>query len=76
MVRKAFAERDAAASGSGQPVDDRGHWQQQLAVAVPGENDPLTLLVRGTQLADARPKATPKTPRRPATSSCSTTSPT
>ncbi|SAL19054.1 sensor kinase [Caballeronia choica] len=53
MVRKAFAERDAAAIGSGQPVGDRGHWQQQLAVAVPGENDPLTLLVRGTQLLTA-----------------------
>ena len=53
MVRKAFAERDAAAIGSGQPIGDRGHWQQQLAVAVPGENDPLTLLVRGTQLLSA-----------------------
>ncbi|SAK85805.1 sensor histidine kinase [Caballeronia ptereochthonis] len=50
MVRKAFAERDAAAVGSGHPVGDRGHWQQQVAVTVPGENDPLTLLVRGTQL--------------------------
>ncbi|CAH2796173.1 MAG: Signal transduction histidine kinase involved in nitrogen fixation and metabolism regulation [uncultured Caballeronia sp.] len=50
MVRKAFAERDAAAIGSGHPVGDRGHWQQQVAVTVPGENDPLTLLVRGTQL--------------------------
>jgi nitrogen fixation/metabolism regulation signal transduction histidine kinase len=53
MVRKAFADRDAASIGSGQPVGDRGHWQQQLAVAVPGENDPLTLLVRGTQLLSA-----------------------
>jgi nitrogen fixation/metabolism regulation signal transduction histidine kinase len=50
MVRKAFADRDAAASGSGRPIGDRGHWQQQLAVPVPGENEPLTLLVRGTQL--------------------------
>src|SRR5580698_8961284 len=50
MVRKAFADRDAAASGSGKPVGDRGHWQQQLAVPVAGENDPLTLLVRGTRL--------------------------
>ncbi|SAK41286.1 sensor kinase [Caballeronia calidae] len=50
MVKKAFAERDAAAVGSGHPVGDRGHWQQQVAVTVPGENDPLTLLVRGTQL--------------------------
>ncbi len=53
MVRKAFADRDAASIGSGQPVGDRGHRQQQLAVAVPGENDPLTLLVRGTQLLSA-----------------------
>ncbi|SAL24870.1 sensor kinase [Caballeronia peredens] len=50
MVKKAFAERDAASVGSGHPVGDRGHWQQQVAVSVPGENDPLTLLVRGTQL--------------------------
>ncbi len=53
MVRKAFADRDAAASGSGKPAGDRGHWQQQLAVPVPGESDPLTLLVRGTQLLSA-----------------------
>src|SRR6202521_6118493 len=50
MVRKAFADRDAAASGSGRPIGDRRHSQQQLAVPVPGETDPLTLLVRGTQL--------------------------
>lgn len=50
MVKKAFAERDAAEVGSGHPIGDRGHWQQQVAVTVPGENDPLTLLVRGTQL--------------------------
>lgn len=53
MVKKAFAERDAAAIGSGHPTGDRGHWQQQVAVTVPGENDPLTLLVRGTQLLSA-----------------------
>ncbi|MDR5749213.1 MULTISPECIES: PAS domain-containing sensor histidine kinase [unclassified Caballeronia] len=53
MVRKAFAERDAASRGSGKPIGDRGHWQQQIAVTVPGENDPLTLLVRGTQLLSA-----------------------
>ncbi|SAK45134.1 sensor kinase [Caballeronia temeraria] len=50
MVKKAFAERDAAAVGSDHPVGDRGHWQQQVAVTVPGESEPLTLLVRGTQL--------------------------
>ncbi|WP_305038165.1 PAS domain-containing sensor histidine kinase [Caballeronia sp. TF1N1] len=53
MVKKAFAERDAAAVGSGHPIGDRGHWQQQVAVTVPGENEPLTLLVRGTQLLSA-----------------------
>ncbi|KAG8150943.1 sensor histidine kinase EsaS [Burkholderia catarinensis] len=46
MMRKAFADREAADSGSG----DHGHWQQQFAVEVPGETDPLTLLVRGTRL--------------------------
>jgi nitrogen fixation/metabolism regulation signal transduction histidine kinase len=50
MAKKAFAERDAAAMGSDRPIGDRGHWQQQVAVTVPGENEPLTLLVRGTQL--------------------------
>jgi nitrogen fixation/metabolism regulation signal transduction histidine kinase len=53
MVKKAFAERDAAAVGSDRPIGDRGHWQQQVAVTVPGENEPLTLLVRGTQLLAA-----------------------
>ncbi|KMQ80021.1 Nitrogen regulation protein NtrY [Candidatus Burkholderia pumila] len=53
MAKKAFAERNAAAIGSDRPVGDRGHWQQQIAVTVPGENDPLTLLVRGTQLLSA-----------------------
>ena len=45
MVRKAFADSEAA-SDSG----DHGHWQLQFAVDVPGEADPLTLLVRGTRL--------------------------
>ncbi len=53
MAKKAFAERDAASIGSDHPAGDRGHWQQQVAVTVPGENDPLTLLVRGTQLLSA-----------------------
>ncbi|WP_090541199.1 sensor histidine kinase [Paraburkholderia caballeronis] len=47
MVRKAFADREAA-SGAGE--GDRGHWQQQFSVPVPGETDPLTLLVRGARL--------------------------
>jgi nitrogen fixation/metabolism regulation signal transduction histidine kinase len=47
MIRKAFADR-AAASSTGQ--GDRGHWQQQFEVPVPGESDPVTLLVRGTRL--------------------------
>ncbi|MEX3526101.1 MAG: sensor histidine kinase EsaS [Burkholderia sp.] len=50
MVRKAFADREAAGRGG---AEDRGHWQQQFAVVVPGETDPLTLLVRGTRLASA-----------------------
>ncbi|RKP49464.1 sensor histidine kinase [Trinickia fusca] len=48
MVRKAFADREAASTNG---VDDGGHWQQQFAVPVPGESEPLTLLVRGTRLA-------------------------
>ncbi|MBN3820857.1 HAMP domain-containing protein, partial [Paraburkholderia sp. Se-20369] len=47
MVRKAFADREAASDSSS---GDHGHWQQQFAVEVPGEADPLTLLVRGTRL--------------------------
>lgn len=47
MVRKAFADREAASDGGS---GDHGHWQQQFAVEVPGEADPLTLLVRGTRL--------------------------
>jgi nitrogen fixation/metabolism regulation signal transduction histidine kinase len=47
MVRKAFADR-VAAGEAGQ--EDRGHWQQQFAVEVAGESDPLTLLVRGARL--------------------------
>lgn len=47
MVRKAFADREAASDGAS---GDRGHWQQQFAIEVPGEADPLTLLVRGTRL--------------------------
>ena len=47
MVRKAFADREAASDGGS---GDRGHWQQQFAIEVPGETDPLTLLVRGTRL--------------------------
>ncbi|CAN7542510.1 PAS domain-containing sensor histidine kinase [Trinickia sp. LjRoot230] len=49
MVRKAFADREAANMGG----PDDGHWQQQFAVPVPGETDPLTLLVRGSRLMSA-----------------------
>ncbi|WP_233861656.1 sensor histidine kinase [Paraburkholderia adhaesiva] len=47
MVRKAFADQEAASSD-----DDnaRGHWQQQFSVPISGEADPLTLLVRGARL--------------------------
>lgn len=51
-VRKAFADRQAASQGV---IDDGGHWQQQIAVSVPGESDPLTLLVRGSRLLAATP---------------------
>ncbi|MDY7786892.1 sensor histidine kinase EsaS [Burkholderia ubonensis] len=47
MVRKAFADREAASDGGS---GDHGHWQQQFAIEVPGEADPLTLLVRGARL--------------------------
>lgn len=63
MVRKAFADREAAGQGSG---EDRGHWQQQFAVEVPGEADPLTLLVRGTRLVSTA--AAPGQPDDPQTS--------
>jgi nitrogen fixation/metabolism regulation signal transduction histidine kinase len=46
MVRKAFADREAASTGG----HDNGHWQQQIAVSVPGEMEPITLLVRGSRL--------------------------
>ncbi|WP_206955294.1 sensor histidine kinase [Trinickia acidisoli] len=52
MVRKAFADREAASEGV---VDDGGHWQQQVSVSVPGETESLTLLVRGTRLVAATP---------------------
>jgi nitrogen fixation/metabolism regulation signal transduction histidine kinase len=52
LVRKAFADREAASEGI---IDDGGHWQQQVAVSVPGETEPLTLLVRGTRLLSATP---------------------
>ncbi|WJF90139.1 PAS domain-containing sensor histidine kinase [Paraburkholderia bonniea] len=50
MVRKAFADREAA---SGDGHDDMGHWQQQFSVQVSGEPEPLTLLVRGARLLSA-----------------------
>ena len=54
LVRKAFADREAASEGS---VDDGGHWQQQVALSVEGESEPITLLVRGTRLLAATPSA-------------------
>jgi nitrogen fixation/metabolism regulation signal transduction histidine kinase len=47
MVRKAFADQEAASSDTDKR---RGHWQQQFSVPIPGETDPLTLLVRGARL--------------------------
>ncbi|MBO7782360.1 sensor histidine kinase EsaS [Burkholderia pseudomallei] len=65
MVRKAFADREAAGRGGG---EDRGHWQQQFAVEVPGETEPLTLLVRGTRLVSTAAAAAPGQPDDPQTS--------
>ncbi|MBN3759942.1 PAS domain-containing sensor histidine kinase [Burkholderia sp. Ac-20365] len=50
MVRKAFADLEAA---SGDDRTDTGHWQQQMQLQIPGEADPLTLLVRGARLVSA-----------------------
>ncbi|QGZ60271.1 sensor histidine kinase [Paraburkholderia acidisoli] len=51
MVRKAFADQEASRrDGDSDSELDRGHWQQQFSVPVPGETDPLTLLVRGARL--------------------------
>jgi nitrogen fixation/metabolism regulation signal transduction histidine kinase len=50
MIRKAFADREAASSDN---QHDDGHWQQQFSMQVPGEADPLTLLVRGARLLSA-----------------------
>ncbi|HKT94234.1 MAG TPA: ATP-binding protein, partial [Paraburkholderia sp.] len=47
MVRKAFADQEAS---RGDGDHERGHWQQQFSVPMPGESDPLTLLVRGARL--------------------------
>jgi len=50
MIRKAFADREAAGGAGSSDAPDQGHWQQQFAVPVVGEADPITLLVRGTRL--------------------------
>ncbi len=48
MARKAFADGEAARRDGG---GADGNWQQQFAITISGESDPLTLLVRGTRLA-------------------------
>ncbi|WP_321960027.1 PAS domain-containing sensor histidine kinase [Paraburkholderia sp. J7] len=50
MVRKAFADQEASRTDREGDDQDRGHWQQQFSVPIPGETDPLTLLVRGARL--------------------------
>ncbi|WP_321922830.1 sensor histidine kinase [Paraburkholderia guartelaensis] len=50
MVRKAFADQEASRSDREGGDHDRGHWQQQFSVPIPGETEPLTLLVRGARL--------------------------
>ncbi|WP_028227284.1 sensor histidine kinase [Paraburkholderia ferrariae] len=47
MVRKAFADQEAAMSDGDK---QHRHWQQQFSVPIPGETEPLTLLVRGARL--------------------------
>lgn len=48
LVRKAFAERDVGQGADrAEPAE---HWQQQIAVSVAGQAEPLTLLVRGARL--------------------------
>ena len=46
ILRKAFADQGANAELTG------GHWQQQIALTLPNEPDPVTLLVRGARLPE------------------------
>ncbi|MCS6765520.1 MAG: HAMP domain-containing protein, partial [Candidatus Protistobacter heckmanni] len=46
-VRQAFAEQQASSAAGG-----ADHWQKQIELQLPGEEEPLTLLVRGARLPE------------------------
>jgi len=46
VVEQAFAEQDASAAAGGVVA----HWQKQVEIPLEDEDEPLTLLVRGTRL--------------------------
>ena len=46
VVEQAFAEQDASAAAGGAAA----HWQKQVEIPLEDEDEPLTLLVRGTRL--------------------------
>lgn len=46
VVEQAFAEHDASAAAGGAAA----HWQKQVEIPLEDEEEPLTLLVRGTRL--------------------------
>ncbi|WP_296226735.1 sensor histidine kinase [Ralstonia sp. UBA689] len=46
VVEQAFAEHDVSAAAGGMAV----HWQKQVEIPLEDEDEPLTLLVRGTRL--------------------------
>jgi nitrogen fixation/metabolism regulation signal transduction histidine kinase len=62
MARKAFADHAATSDKTSRDDEDLGHWQQQLSVPLPGDADPLTLLVRGSRLASSARAASPMPP--------------
>lgn len=47
QLRNAFADREA-----NNDAGPGGHWQQQIGLALPGETDAVTLLVRGSRLPE------------------------
>jgi len=67
MARKAFADNAAASDKTSKDDEDLGHWQQQFSVPLPGDADPLTLLVRGSRLLSSAPNASGQAPDKPAT---------
>lgn len=53
MVRKAFADNDAASGQTGRNGEGLGHWQQQFSVSSSDEANPVTLLARGARLVSS-----------------------